>query len=115
MFKSNKAPCHEAVCILKYVDDIATGQSTDEPNPAYPIHRNMLNQFKKLFDSEKMLSNAAKKMLKIAISLSSFDVIMMHSAKHIKLFSADLTEVSASNLAVVEETSASMSQVNETI
>lgn len=115
MFKFKKAPCHEAICILKYVDDIATGQVVDDPNPAYPIHKNLLNQFKKLFDSEKMLSNSAKKMLKIAISLSSFDVIMMHSAKHIKNFSSELTDVSSSNLAIVEETSASMSQVNETI
>lgn len=115
MFGSKKKPCHEAVCILKYVDDIATGRATDEPIPDYPIHQNLLKQFRKLFDSEKMLSNAAKKMLKIAISLSSFDVIMMHSAKHIKHFSSDLTDVSASNLAIVEETSASMSQVNDTI
>jgi methyl-accepting chemotaxis protein len=115
MFKVRKASCHEATCILKYVEKVALGEKAVEPNPAYPLHITMLNQFKKLFDSEKMLSNAAKRILKVVISLSSFDVIMMHSAKHIKTLSAELSDVSSSNLSVVEETSASMSQVNETI
>lgn len=115
MFKFKKAPCHEATCILKYVEDMASGNKSAEPTPEYPIHKTMLNQFKKLFDSEKMLSLSAKKILKIAISLSSFDVAMMHSAKNIKAFSSELSDVSSSNLAIVEETSASMTQVNESI
>ncbi len=115
MFKFKKPPCEEATCILKYVEGLTTGETLSEPNPKYSIHVTMLNQFKKLFDSERMLSSSAKRMLQIAISLSSFDVIMMHSAKHIKTFSTELSDVSSSNLAIVEETSASMSQVNETI
>lgn len=116
MFKQNKkGSCNEALTILKYVEDRFNGQETDIPEVEYSIHKRILNYFERLLNSEKLMSNSAKKTLNITSSLSDFDVNMTHIANRLLDFSRDMAVVSESNLAIVEETTASMNQVNETI
>lgn len=108
-------PCQEAVCILDYVDKRLSGVDVQEPGPEYPIHKEMLSYFNKLFANEKQMSNSVKKMLGITTSLSNFDVNMSHISYELIDFSKEMSSVSESNLAIVEETTASMNQVNDTI
>lgn len=114
LFKK-KAPCDEAVCILKNVDDRMNGIPVDDLQVAYPIHQRMLSHFDQLFASEQKMSDACKKMLGTVSSLSEFDVKMTHSAYSLISFAKDMALLSESNLAIVEEITASMNDVNETI
>lgn len=114
--KSIKKPCHEAECILRYVEDTLSGkQVSEELNIDYPIHKRMFSNFKKLLDNELKMSKSAKEMLDIISSLSKFDVEMSHISYQLMEFASEIASLSESNLAVVEETNASMQQVNEAI
>ncbi len=108
-----KSPCHEAECIIKYMEDTLKGKKTPEVNVEYPIHRNLYSNFHKLLENEEKMASSAKEMLNILSSLSKFDVEMSHISYQLMEFARDIAGLSESNLAVVEETSASMVQVNE--
>ncbi|MDF2613921.1 MAG: methyl-accepting chemotaxis protein [Clostridia bacterium] len=110
-----KAPCDEAVCIIKSVEDRLNGKVVDSPKVDYPIHKTLLRHFDNLLASEKKMSVSARKMLGIISSLSDFDVRMKYSSYKLIDFAKDMSTLSESNLAIVEEITASMSQVNETI
>lgn len=110
-----KRPCDEAVCILEYVDQYLDGNAAEEPKIEYHIHKDLMTSFKKLFQNEKAFSDNAQKLLSITTEISGFDVNMSHSSKKLKVFASELSNVSESNLAIVEETTASMITVNETI
>lgn len=108
-------PCHEANCIIKYVDDRLEGKKVLEPDVKYPIHVKLLDNYKKLFSNEKIMSSSSKTLLDVNVSLSNFDVEMSSISYELIDFSKEISELSESNLAVVEEITASMNQVNHTI
>jgi methyl-accepting chemotaxis protein len=110
-----KAPCEEAECILQHVESHILGVDTVEPKVEYPIHKNLLYFFKRLFNSEKKLSDVSKDVLNVAVSLSEFDVNMAYTSEKLVRFAQDMAELSESNLAIVEETNASMTQVSTTV
>ncbi|MHB1394132.1 MAG: methyl-accepting chemotaxis protein [Clostridia bacterium] len=113
--KSLRKPCNEAICILNYVEKRLNGDEVQEPGVEYPIYMTVLKYFNKLLTSEKQMSAAAKQMLSITASLSSFDVNMSHSAYKLIDFAKEMSMLSESNLAIVEQTTANMNQVNETV
>ncbi|MFZ5353703.1 MAG: methyl-accepting chemotaxis protein [Bacillota bacterium] len=116
MFKLKpKAPCGEALCILDYVEKKLEGKEVQAPGVGYGIHISMLKYFEKLLANEKKMSDSAKNMLGITAALSSFDVNMSHSAMKLIDFSKEMAALSESNLAIVQQTTASMNQVNETV
>lgn len=61
------------------------------------------------------MAGAAKRILDIASSLSDFDVGMSHISYELMDFAREMETLSQSNLAIVEETTAGMHQVNESI
>lgn len=73
------------------------------------------NDFQKLTANEKRMAEAAREVLDIAGSISSFDVEMTHISGHLMEFAAEMESVSESNLAIIEETTATMAQVSDTI
>ena len=110
-----KAPCHEAVCIIKNVEDRLSGKVVENPKVDYPIHKTLFKHFDRLLESEKKMSMSSKKMLSSTSSLSDFDVKTTYSANKLIDFAKDMSVVSESNLAIVEEITASMDQVNNSI
>lgn len=110
-----KAPCNEALCIIRYVENRLKGKADEHPKIDYHIHETMLSHFDKLLASEEKMSINSKKMLNTISSLSNFDVEMTHSAYKLINFANDMSALSESNLAIVEEITASMNEVNETI
>lgn len=112
--KSNK-PCDEARCIIKYVESALDGKKVECPEIKYPIHKELLENFQKLLDNEGIMAESAKGILDIASSLSSFDVGMSQISYQLKDFAGEMSSLSQSNLAIVEETTASMDQVKESI
>ena len=113
--RNNGKPCEEAVCILKYVEDSIAGKNVSNPNVKYPIHVQVLAQFEKLLKNEEKMSKGAKEVLDIASSLSSFDVGMSYISNQLMDFAEEMSSLSESNLAIVEEATASMNQVSESI
>jgi len=109
------SPCNEALGILDYVEKRIKGEKPEKPSAEYHIHTRMLDSFEKLFSNEAKMAEAAKKLLSIAASLSSFDVNMSHISYNLLDFAKEMAVLSESNLAIVEETTASMSQVNEAV
>lgn len=73
------------------------------------------SSFNKLYENEQRMSDAAKQVLDIAASISSFDVGMSHISDSLLEFAVELASLSESNLSIVEETTASMYEVNSTI
>ncbi|AWK53090.1 chemotaxis protein [Clostridium beijerinckii] len=110
-----KAPCHEAVCIIKNVEDRLNGKIVENPKVDYPIHKTLFKHFDRLLESEKKMSMDSKRMLNTTASLSDFDVKTTYSANKLIDFAKDMSMVSESNLAIVEEITASMDQVNNSI
>lgn len=107
--------CEEAECIVKYVEDSLHGKCVDCPEVRYPLHIKVLEHFQKLLENEKTMSKVAKEILNIVSSLSSFDVSMSHISYQLMDFAGEMATLSESNLAIVEQTTAGMSQVNQSI
>ena len=110
-----KASCHEAVCIIKHVEDRLDGKKIEPLKVDYPIHKTLYKTFDKLLTSQETMSTNSKKMINITSSLSKFDVEMTHSSYELIKFASDMSNISESNLAIVEEITANMSEVNGTI
>lgn len=115
LFKFKKAPCHEADQIMDYVDKRMKGQIVKRPDVKYGIHVRMANHFDKLFDNEENMAESAKKIIEIGANISNFDSEMSHISNVLTNFAKEMSDVSQSNLAIVEQTTASMNGVNETI
>lgn len=107
--------CSEMECILHYIESEREGLKTECPESGHPVHKRVIESFKQLMSNEKRMSTAAKEILAITTSLSSFDVNMSYISEKLVSFAKELADLSESNLAIVEETTATMSQVNETI
>lgn len=110
-----KAPCEEALCVIKSVEDRLNGLEVELPDVQYPIHQNLVKIFEQLLASEEHMSKSSKKMIGLISALSNFDVEMTHSSHKLIEFAREMSTISESNLAIVEEISASMSEVNDTI
>lgn len=110
-----RKPCEEAECIVKYVEGSLAGKEVDCPDVKYPLHNKVLGHFKKLLENEGTMSKAAKEILDIVSALSNFDVSMSHISYQLMDFAGEMTSLSQSNLAIVEQTTASMNQVNQSI
>lgn len=116
MFFSKKtSSCDEMECVMGYVDEALSGKEVTLPKSNHPVHKKVVSQFDQLLANEKRMSQAAKGILEVAVSISSFDVGMTHISNQLMDFAKDLEVLSEANLAIVEETTATMNQVTETI
>ncbi len=115
MFKGEKRSCVEMHKVIEVVDKKFNGEDIDFPPVEHGIHKKVIHYFEKLLSSEKLMKLSTKKMLNSVISLSNFDVESGYLAKKLSSLSNDLSTFSESNLAIVEETTASMNNVNEII
>lgn len=114
-FKSRIMPCHEADDIMEYVDNRMRGRVVKKPVVQYNKHIKIANYFDKLFESEGSMAESAKRIIDIGASISSFDSEMKYISNMLIDFAREMSDVSQSNLAIVEQTTASMNGVNETI
>lgn len=110
-----KKPCMEMEGILHYVESMMSGNEMESPQSDHPIHKQAIVHFNKLFDNEHKMSAAVKEIMDLASSISTFDVGMTYISNQLSGFSLDLANLSESNLAIVEETTATMNSVSDTI
>lgn len=69
----------------------------------------------RLVRNEICMSDSAMKLMNTVSQISNFDVGMEYMSNMMKHYSFELSELSESNLAVIEETTASMTTINEAI
>ncbi len=115
MFIWKKNKCSEMNCIMQYVEDAMQGKKTTCPTSDYKLHRRVIETFEKLLKNEERMSHAAKEILEVESSISSFEVEMTHRSNELMDFVGKMEAVSESNLAVVEGTNATMSEVTGSI
>ena len=96
--------------VLNYAEEAAKGRRTGGNLDSGPG-----KAMKRLVENEIRLSEVAKKMLGTVSSLSSFDIGMSHISYELTELAKELDEVAQSNLAIVEETTASMGLVTEMV
>lgn len=101
--------------IVKYMHSCMDGIKTTEPKPQNEEYKNILNIFNKLMENEMKTARSAQELIQSTAKLSDFDVNMQYISENIVRFSTRLNDLSQSNAAIVEETNASMINVNETV
>lgn len=114
MFKK-KGSCNEMECIMNSIERMMKGEEISLPKSDYSVHNKVIHAFELLVENEKRISTAAREILDVANSISSFDVGMRNISEQLMKFAKEMESVSESNLAIVEETTATMNQVTETI
>lgn len=72
-------------------------------------------QLKRLFENEKRMADTARELLDVVASMSSFDVEQSQLAEKLMSYASQVSDLSASNMAILQETSASMGQANQSI
>ena len=116
MFRKNShPPCEEAEKILAFVEGKLQGKLVVKPEVSYPLHQKVLGNFEKLLANEEKMARSAKEILEIVSSLSSFDVGMQHISYELLEFAGKIATLSESSLAIVQQTTASMQEVNSSI
>ncbi len=117
MFSFNsKKNCCEVVDIIDYVEKTYAGTDIEKPKDfKVDIHGDILNTFDKLLENEKRTAEAARKILGLVSNLSQFDVNMSHVAYELVDFAEEMSNLSQSNVAIIEETTAEMLSVTNTI
>lgn len=87
--------------------------NTQENNSKiYEIDYEKLNQLK---ENEKKMVEISKELLHCVSSISVFDVNMLHISSNLKEFASEITNLSESNMAVIEETTSNMISVSSTV
>ncbi|NLK21072.1 MAG: chemotaxis protein [Epulopiscium sp.] len=107
--------CKEVGLVTDYVEEKLRGN-----NPPYPIinhepHKIILDLFEKLLKMGMSNNELLRKLINESASLSDFDVNMSFISSGLSRFAGELAQSSQSNMAVVEETTASMNEVGQAI
>ncbi len=114
-FIKKRGNCEEARCIVKYVSNKMEGKETVLPEISYDLHKEVYELFDRFFKNEEMISISAKDLLGLVTQMSNHDVNMSQISYDLKDFAKEIADLSESNLAIVEETTASMYVVTEAV
>lgn len=114
LFKK-KPKCHETECMISHVNNIIAGKETVEPDLEYPLHQEMMDTINQLIENDREMVVTANEILGITATISEFDLDMKYISENLVGFSSEMNDLSQSNLAIVEETNASMNDVNSTV
>ncbi len=85
-------------------------------SPSWPegVNEQILKkELNRLVSNEVVLSDASRQLMNTTSSLSTFDVGMNHISQQLMKYATTLSEVSDSNLAIIEETTASLNVVDD--
>lgn len=106
---------NEVFSIQQYVDACMRGEELEKPKLKTEQAQKLLEQMQKVMEYQKMAVHEAKEIMQISGKISGFDVEMSHMAAYLSDFTGKLADLSQSNLAVVEETTSTMTQVMENV
>lgn len=115
MFSNKTKNCGEINLVIDYVKAISKGEQRERPLLHNSKHEYVLETFESILARDKSNGDLILSLIKDASKLSNFDVNMSFISKKMDNISVDLSQFSTSNMAVVEETTASMNQVSDAI
>ena len=98
-----------------YLQDYIAGKNPEIPVMGTPVVEKLAAEIELLIGNNGRMATSSRSLMDTASSLSTFDVGLAHISKGLKDFSLEMSDLSESNLAVVEETNATMNQVNNNI
>lgn len=101
--------------LTEYLQDYLDGKKPERPVMGTSEAAELAAVIEILLESSGRTTVCSMDLMETASSLSTFDVGLAHISNGLKDFSVEMADVSESNLAVVEETNATMSQVNDNI
>jgi methyl-accepting chemotaxis protein len=107
--------CKEVGSMIEVIGKKFEGHDLELPMVKKEDNIILGNYFNRLFNSEKIMNDKTKELMRTLIKLSSFDVETSFLSNNLQELSSQLASVSESNLAIVEETTASMNVVNELV
>ncbi len=114
-YKKQRGDCGEARCIISYIKGKMEGKDVILPEIGYDLHKEVYDLFDHFLKNEEMISVSAKDLLELVTQMSNYDVNMSQISYDLNEFAKETSELSESNLAIVEETTASMSVVSEAV
>lgn len=101
--------------LTEYLQDYLAGKEPKRPVLGTPVAEQLASEIAILIESSGRMTTSSMNLMEAASSLSTFDVGLAHISNGLKDFSVEMADLSESNLAVVEETNATMTQVNSNI
>ncbi len=102
--------------ILELLEKKLKGEGNgDYSGKINPENEKLIFRLESLVANEMKMAASAKAIMDITSAVSRFDVGMGHISSQLLGFAKDLAVLSESNLAIIEETTASMNQVNTTV
>lgn len=111
-----KNACKEMTEILEYMNQKAEGKECGScPYSNHPIHKEVILRLDSMVANEIRMASAARELMDITSSISNCDVGMSHISEQLMQSAKEMADLSESNLAIIEETTASMNQVNDTV
>lgn len=101
--------------LTEYLQDYIAGKNPKKPIMGTAEANKLASQIAILIQNSGRMSASSMDLMETASSLSTFDVGLAHISNGLKDFSVKMSDLSESNLAVVEETNATMNQVKSNI
>lgn len=101
--------------IMEYVQKRLSGIQCVKPQLKSKEGQQLLGYVDTIVENELRIYSVANELNQISAELSNYDVELGFMSKTIAKLSGELSDLSESNLAVVEETNATMSQVNDNV
>ena len=101
--------------IQQYVKMRARGEARNKPAVKTMQAQELLEQFESTMDYQDVVKHEAKDILQISGELSTFNIDVSHMATNLSDVTDKLAHISQSNLSVVEETTATMTQVMDSV
>lgn len=101
--------------IQQYVKSRMQGEESNKPEVKTPQAQELLEQVENTIDYQDMVKHEAKDILNISGEISAFNVDVSHMATNLSDVTNKLVDISQSNLAVVEETTSTMTQVMDNV
>lgn len=107
--------CSEVGVILKYMECSLGGKACSAPEVSYPQHKQVLEIVDQLINVHNWNYKMTLQLLTESAKLSEFDVTMNFSANRLKNIAEELSLSSSANMAIVEETTASINEVSHSL
>lgn len=101
--------------IQAYVEACMKGEKMSAPSVKESVAKKLLELVETMFEFQQTAIRESKEVMQASSNISSFDVEMSYMADYLTDFSNQLADLSQSNLAIVEETTATMGQVMDNV
>lgn len=113
--KNIKGGCSEVGQIFAYITAKIENENVSRPDLKNERHRQILAFLEQMLEANKLSNVLLLELLKESSTLSEFDVNMTFISNKLNSISHELSTSSTSNMAVVQQTNASVNEVTEAI